>query len=277
MAAQQLKVVDILSHQDPLVALFIALSGLFFLIGIAQFIHFKILIHIPAFIPPVGNSKFQTKYNEHDRAVCTAGYFTYSAFLISFIFLASIVLLFLPFDFQILVFPAISLRVLELILEMCDERPEKALSYYAIDYLVKWRHNNKSIRQLRCKKCKRPLREVTGEISLEKLGLSKPQIVAAKINGINFQIWHCSYCYSQINQKTVHLYTLGSCDRNRTTHAYCPNCKERIMRITRKTLEKPTATKEGKKVEIYTCECCGRQDEKVQAIPIYNPPEPADL
>lgn len=272
------------AYQDWCVKTLVALSELFFLIGISQFIYYKILIKFPIFITPVGSSEFQSDYSIHDENVIVIHSLVSCSFIVSLMALTLTLLLFLPSHPVIFLFLILPIGIL-LFVYMCLNvysmgkivRGKPAGEFLrASGYTIRNEHfiqlirNSGSIRPLRCKCCKQQLREVGGELSLENFGLTKPQIIAAKVNNIHFKVWHCARCYLEISRKTVHLYTLRSYQRHKTT--YCSICKERTVRITYRTLTYPTVDREGEEIKIFTCECCGGKDEEAHTIAKITPP-----
>jgi len=273
--------------QDWRTKAFFAISGLFFLFSIAQFIYYKIFINKPVFISPVGSSEFQSRYNSHDREAGVVHFFISFTFWNGFIALAAPSLLFLKSNLLVSLFLILLMGVLIYYLcfyaffiwKVIRRKPTEKLfsnGEYTISnkHLIQLIRDNGSIRPLRCNSCKQPLRELSREITLENLELSKSKIVAARMNGISFQIWHCSRCHSKINRGTVHLYTLKPYTYMHRGTAHCPICKEQTIRITQRVMKSATIDEEGEGMTIRTCECCGRKDEEAHTIPKISPPPP---
>ncbi|MFQ4139117.1 glycine-rich domain-containing protein [Nodosilinea sp. PGN35] len=250
-----------------------AMSVLFFLVGIYQFAYVQKNHRKPVFEAPSGYTKFKANYNMSDARLIAAARCAERAFGGSLVILLSSLILLLPSGLHFFIV-VICFSCLTTLLEAHDMgKTAQFLSARGRFYQLKNRSG--SIRPLYCKVCESPLRELGKEVPLENLRIGKAKIVAAKVNKVELQAWHCAQCYSDTNRDSVHWYELGSGLRYDT--ANCPICQERTMRITRATLIDATFESSGQSVKISTCACCGRKDEEVYTIPPHEPSEPSDI
>lgn len=248
----------------------LALSALFFLIGVGQFIRARMAVRKPVFDSPAGHTKFKTRYNASDIKLIAVNHLAERAFLNSCIILSSSLLLLLPPDFHSIVV----IICLVCVGSLFVGENEAASRYYSASrkQLDRLKDSRGSIRPLCCRICGCSLQELSGKLPLEDVGCSRPQIVAAELNGVEIQVWHCARCYPEVSRDSVHVYELGSGQRYDT--ANCPRCQARTMRITHKTRVPSAVNEWGEGVKISTCACCGRKDEESYAILPDPPPDP---
>lgn len=122
--------------------------------------------------------------------------------------------------------------------------------------------HRRSIRPLRCMRCKASLKKLDMQSALECL--SPQEQVAAKLGSVVFEVWCCHHCYVQPRQHAVHL---RAYIRSQTGFfRLCPSCKEITMtKDTTKVIEEVTYDG-GELLHIYVCQYCSRTEEHSETI-----------
>lgn len=276
---------NILGGLDWLLKILLALSVFSFSLAVIKLGYAKILARSPIFISPIGRSKVNGFYSGDDRKIVQICHSAASDVWCSLLILLwtpiILLLLFLGYDYELPghqplgLFGMIGLiGAIGLFINALRGKlePNPKISSWIHRYILPFQNPKKhSIHPLHCKDCRNPLEKVP----LDTIQLDHPKSVAININSLEFEAWNCPCCYPKADQNTVHLQTWeksGEFD-------YCSVCNERTMRINYKTLKEATEMEEGKRMKIYTCECCSKKDERVYPIPkkvrrIHIPPEP---
>ena len=113
-----------------------------------------------------------------------------------------------------------------------------------------------------CRICNSPLEQLDSITQF----LNKAEQVAAKIGSIEFEVWYCQQCCSEIGRDSIHLRAYVEASKsNKFNH--CSSCQEITMTNISSVLESATEQEEGRRLVGYQCRCCGRSEEQIKVIP----------
>jgi hypothetical protein len=119
---------------------------------------------------------------------------------------------------------------------------------------------SRSWHPLHCEKCRQELNKLDASVFL-----TETENVADKISSVHWETWHCRNCHPEINRDSILLYRYVTKSER---FKQCQNCGEITMtKTSSKILEKATTASEGRKLVVYTCQCCTLKEENMKSLP----------
>ena len=123
--------------------------------------------------------------------------------------------------------------------------------------LVVWKMKRIRNHPRNCPNCSAKMKKLDEET--DNKYLTPAEDVEERINSIDYDVWLCPTC----GETDVIPYI-----NKRSSYQTCERCGARTSTLTAtRTLMKPTTTRNGKGVRIYTCRNCGHRKEEEYSIP----------